>query len=475
MVTASTLPIALALQPSFSSPFTATSKLTFPIFSRSRGRHGFGAIACAHAAISSKDQGAFDPELRIVLELATDSELYELERILFGPSYFSPLLKSITNRADVDYVMIEEDLEERELFIATLESRFLFLAADARSTLRGWRPSYRNVLLAVRKKLNIPCSSKLSTEDLEVEIFLHLLREYASEESGIFPGLWESSEASNNESNLELGLSQWKVQGFAALKVGAAQLKSMMLKGGGIYTLAKVYQLLARSLSGKVFLEAANYQIKKEVLSKGGQLAAINLESRAALLAAKQGFAGAATKYLGFRSLVTLLGPMLWGTLLADVVIQMLGTDYARVLRAIYAFAQIRITRTYRYVLSTAVVGVTYTLVQLPFALLYAFKQKRLIRGELLSEFDFYGDKVVSLFLGTGVGAGFAVTFEFKDFLKDLFETLADLGFAELAGEFEPKLDKFLDRGNIATGLLFVAFICTALLSVLSSINKRKT
>ncbi|MQM00289.1 hypothetical protein Taro_033018 [Colocasia esculenta] len=30
----------------------------------------------------------------------------------------------------------------------------------------------------------------------------------------------------------------------------------------------------------------------------------------------------------------------LWGTFLADVVIQMLGTDYARVLRAIYAFAQ---------------------------------------------------------------------------------------------------------------------------------------
>lgn len=32
--------------------------------------------------------------------------------------------------------MIEEDLQEREDFIAALESRFLFLAADARSTLR---------------------------------------------------------------------------------------------------------------------------------------------------------------------------------------------------------------------------------------------------------------------------------------------------------------------------------------------------
>lgn len=44
---------------------------------------------------------------------------------------------------------------------------------------RGWRPSYRNVLLDVRKLLNIRCSAKLSTEDLEAEIFLHLLQEYS--------------------------------------------------------------------------------------------------------------------------------------------------------------------------------------------------------------------------------------------------------------------------------------------------------
>ncbi|KAJ0048636.1 hypothetical protein Pint_16839 [Pistacia integerrima] len=340
--------LALHFSFPYSVSVTTKTKLFSSGFSSARRGNGLAPVACSHATISRKGQGSYDPELRLVLELATDSELYELERILFGPSYFSPLLKSLTNGADVDHVMIEEDLEEREGFIAGLESRFLFLAADARSTLRGWRPSYRNVLLAVRKKLNIPCSSKLSTEDLEVEIFLHLLQEYASEESGVFPGLWENSKAIDIQNTLELGLSQWKVQGLAFMKVGAAELKSMILKGGGMYTLAKVYELLARRLSGKVFLEAANYQIKKEVLKKGGQLAAINLESRAALLAAKQGFAGAATKYLGLRSMMAFLGPIMWGTLLADVVIQMLGTDYARVLRAIYAFAQIRITRTYR-------------------------------------------------------------------------------------------------------------------------------
>lgn len=51
--------------------------------------------------------------------------------------YFSPLLKLITNGADVDYAMIDKDLQEREEFIAALESRFLFLAADARFTLRS--------------------------------------------------------------------------------------------------------------------------------------------------------------------------------------------------------------------------------------------------------------------------------------------------------------------------------------------------
>ncbi|ESQ27838.1 hypothetical protein EUTSA_v10018766mg [Eutrema salsugineum] len=312
-----------------------------------RKQRGF-SLAAAAAASELPSEATYDPELRLVFELATDSELYELENILFGPSYFSPLLKSIPNKGGSDRLMIGQDIEVRDGFIKALESRFLFLAADARSTLRGWRPSYRNVLLAVRDKLSIPCSSQLPTEDLEAEIFLYLVDNFSSEASGIFPGLWENSQASKVKGSLELGLSKWKVELLAALEVGAAEVQSMILKGGGMITFAKVYQLLAKKLSGKVFLEAANYQMRREMLKKGGQLAAINLESRAALLAAKHGFAGAASRYLGLRTAMQLLGPVMWGTLLADLVIQMLETDYARILRAIYAFAQIRITRTYR-------------------------------------------------------------------------------------------------------------------------------
>ncbi|KHN00126.1 hypothetical protein glysoja_028654 [Glycine soja] len=306
---------------------------TTRIRNRSRKkRFGFGQKRfCVGAANANHE---FDPELRSVLELATDSELYEIEAILFGPSYLSPLLKSIplaftnTNtNDDLDRSMIGVDLGLRQQFIAALESRFFFLAADARSTLRGWRPSYRNVLLQIRKKLNIPCSTQLSTHDLELEIFLHLLHCNSTEE-----------ESSQGQATLQHGLSQWKVQS----KVGAQDIPSILLKGGGVFTLSKIYQLLARKLSGKVLVEAANYQVKKELVKKGGQLAMINLESRAAMLAAKQGFLGAASRYLGFRSVVTLLGPVLWGTFLADLVIQMLGTDYARILRTIYALAQVR-------------------------------------------------------------------------------------------------------------------------------------
>ncbi|XP_054793917.1 uncharacterized protein LOC129299475 isoform X1 [Prosopis cineraria] len=343
MTSPTSLPSNLSL-----SFLTSTSKLSSPIFVLpARINIGRRLKICAQAAISSDRQvvkfaGAYDPELRSVLELATDSELFELETILFGPSYFSPLLKSIPSGAEFDRAMIGVDLQEREDYIAALESRFLFLAADARSTLRGWRPSYRNVLLEVRKRLNVPCSNKLSTEDLEVEIFLHLLQDNSSEKSETSLDLGTTSDVQGGQ------LSQWKAQVLAAVKVGAGGFQSMILKGGGIFTFTKIYQLLARKLSGKVLSEAANYQIKKELMKKGGQLAIVNLESRAALLAARQGFLGAASRYVGIRSMMTLLGPVLWGTFLADLVIQMLGTDYARILRAIYALAQIRVTRTYK-------------------------------------------------------------------------------------------------------------------------------
>nr|XP_016498946.1 PREDICTED: CASP-like protein 4D1 [Nicotiana tabacum] len=47
----------------------------------------------------------------------------------------------------------------------------------------------------------------------------------------------------------------------------------------------------------------------------------------------------------------------------------------------------------FRYVLAAAAGGVLYSLIQLPFALYHAVKEKRLIKGDFLPMFEFYGDK----------------------------------------------------------------------------------
>lgn len=80
--------------------------------------------------------------------------------------------------------------------------------------------------------------------------------------------------------------------------------------------------------------------------------------------------------------------------------------------------------------------------------------------------------QIVGFLLATGVGAGFAVTYEFKKFFKELFKTLANAGFA-VSEEFKSKVDKFLDRVYIAAGLLLLAFLCMVVLSVLSSVQRK--
>ncbi|KAJ0048073.1 hypothetical protein Pint_16840 [Pistacia integerrima] len=124
---------------------------------------------------------------------------------------------------------------------------------------------------------------------------------------------------------------------------------------------------------------------------------------------------------------------------------------------------------TYKYVPCQRAIGGAYSLWQLPCAIYYAFTQKRLI--------DFYGDKYLFFFqmvgfvLASGVGAVFAVTYELKSFVNDFVETLLSLGFEDTIG-FKSGTDKFLNRIYIAAGLLLGAFVCMALPSVLSSINR---
>ncbi|XP_055826210.1 CASP-like protein 4D1 [Solanum dulcamara] len=122
----------------------------------------------------------------------------------------------------------------------------------------------------------------------------------------------------------------------------------------------------------------------------------------------------------------------------------------------------------FRYVLAAAAGGVLYSLIQLPFALYQAVKEKRLITGQFLPVFDFYGDKVIAFFLASGVGVGFGVSIELKKFIDQLVDGFESLGVTGL-DEFGDKTEKFLDRGIIASGVLLAGFVTMAILTILTS------
>ncbi|XP_071920030.1 CASP-like protein 4D1 [Coffea arabica] len=60
---------------------------------------------------------------------------------------------------------------------------------------------------------------------------------------------------------------------------------------------------------------------------------------------------------------------------------------------------------SYRYMLYVSILGLVYTVMQIPLAVYYFGARKRLIEHYSLLHIDFYGDKIMSLLLGEGVGA----------------------------------------------------------------------
>ncbi|AES76210.1 hypothetical protein MtrunA17_Chr6g0479971 [Medicago truncatula] len=125
---------------------------------------------------------------------------------------------------------------------------------------------------------------------------------------------------------------------------------------------------------------------------------------------------------------------------------------------------------SYRFVVAVAAIAGAYCIVQLPFSIYYAVQQKRLIRNGFLPEFDFYGDKVISALLATAIGAGFAISIEFKRFFDQIF----DASGVSKDDATRSTNNKFYVRGIVASSVLLVAFLAMFVVSVLSSFNRNK-
>lgn len=65
--------------------------------------------------------------------------------------------------------------------------------------------------------------------------------------------------------------------------------------------------------------------------------------------AAKEGVTAAASRYAAARSLLGLVGPLMWASTALDLLFVSIGTDWSRVVKAVFALAQIRLLRTYGF------------------------------------------------------------------------------------------------------------------------------
>jgi len=273
-------------------------------------------------------------ELREALELATDEELQSLTEILFRRK-FNPL----------DYVYTPEPMvvqsQERETWIATIEERFQFLAADGLTVLRRktGEVSYRQVLVQVCRYLKISCSYSLSTEHLEAEIFLFLLNR-----------AWKQLPAAEQASlNGELQQAISEAELTQNLPPSAHNAPTgLLVSGSAIAANSVLRNVILQFIARQYAVHAATYQVASQMASQAAQIGALagaQIQSQVTMQTASRSMALTAARYGAARSVFALLGPAMWTYFFADLGWRAIATNYSRVIPVVFTLAQIRLTR----------------------------------------------------------------------------------------------------------------------------------
>lgn len=272
-------------------------------------------------------------EFRAGLELATDEELEVLTEILFCRK-FNPL--------DYVYTPLPAEIQSqgRHAWLDALEERFRFLAADGITVLqrKTHQVSYRQVLLQICRHLKISYSQKLSTTELEAEIFLSLLQR-----------AWEKLPIARRQV-LNRELEQVLSHAQLAHQIPPSAQHDpvgLVLKGGSALAISSVVRpLVLQLLTRQLALHAATYQAAKQVVTRGGAAIATQIQQQVTLQTASRGIVLNTARYTAVRGFFAVLGPALWTWFLADLGWRVIATNYSRVIPVVFTLAQIRLTRT---------------------------------------------------------------------------------------------------------------------------------
>jgi uncharacterized protein YaaW (UPF0174 family) len=271
-------------------------------------------------------------ELRKALELATEEELRQLTQILFCRK-FNPL----------DYLKTPEPIEiqsqDWDSWLDTLEERFRYLAADGLTVLKGktQQVSYRQALIQVCRYLKIPYAQQMETMDIEAEIFLHLVgKAWQKLPDGEKKSLTEKVQRAIAKSPQDQPLP---------LQIQHDPL-SLLLRGGGTLAVSSVLKSwILKHIAQQFAIHFASYQVAKTALVRGGVNAAAEFSSQLAISTARRGMVMSAARYGAVRTVFAVVGPMLWTLFFADLGWRAIATNYGRIIPAIFAVAQIRLTR----------------------------------------------------------------------------------------------------------------------------------
>lgn len=272
-------------------------------------------------------------ELRSALNLATEEELQALTELLFRPK-FNPL--DYLNRLDP----LEVQSGSRQQWLDRLEQRFRFLAADGFTVLHGQSQAmtYRQALIQVCRYLRLPYTEAWPTEDLEAEVFLHLIE---SAWQKLPPG-----DRQQVQRDLQKTLAQ-SPQFQTLPKALQANPTGLLVKGGSALVVSSLLRpWLLHHLSRQVMLQVARYEVAKQALVRGGGTALAQIQSRVALGMASRGVAANAARYGATRTLLAWLGPALWAWFFADLGWRTIATNYGRVIPVVFTLAQIRLSRS---------------------------------------------------------------------------------------------------------------------------------
>jgi len=266
-------------------------------------------------------------ELRTALELATEEELQQITNILFCRR-FNPL----------DYLRAPDAIavqsQDWDSWLDSVEDRFRYLAADGVTVLKGQteKVSYRQILVRVCHFLKVPYSQKMPTTEIEAEIYLHLVNKAwkrlpPSEQKSLSIQIQKALADSHTPQPLPVHLQHNPLD--------------IVLKGSSVIAVNSILKpILLKHIAGQFALHFVRYQGAKTAVVQGGAIV-----NQIALQTAKQGMTRAAARYGAVRTVLSLVGPALWGWFIADLGWKAIATDYGRIIPTIFALAQIRLTR----------------------------------------------------------------------------------------------------------------------------------